>query len=337
MYEMKKIAEDFKVDELTNVEPDKGDYCYFWMTKKNYTTVDAIRKVAEALRIPKKRFGFAGSKDKKAVTKQLCSGYNVKKEDLERLKLKDIELEFFGGGDKPISLGDLKGNKFSIVVRNLDEFTVDNIAVVNYFDEQRFSENNVEIGKALVNRDLQRAVELVSQGRGDYNKKVREYILESKNDFVGALKQIEKKILMIFVHSYQSWLWNEVASEYVRLNSKEIKEVDYSLGKFVFPIELIEDVKIPVIGFGTEFKNKEIEKIAVELLMRETVVLRDFIIRQIPELTAEGVERDLIVSVKDFEYNIGVDELNEGKKKAIVSFVLSKGSYATIVIKALVQ
>jgi len=337
MYEIKKIAEDFKVDELTNVESSKGDYCYFWMTKKNYTTVDAIRRIAEALRIPKKRFGFAGSKDKKAVTKQLCSGYNVKKEDLERVKLRDIELEFFGQGDKPISLGDLKGNKFRIVVRNLDKFTIDKIVIVNYFDEQRFSENNVEIGKALVNGDFQRAVELVSQGRGDYNQRVRDYILESKNDFVGALKQIEKKILTIFVHSYQSWLWNEVASEYVRLHSKEVKEVDYSLGKFVFPIKGIENVNIPVIGFGTEFRDEEIEKISSELLRREKVVLRDFIIRQIPELTAEGAERDLIVSVKDFDYGVGVGELNEGKNKAIVSFVLPKGSYATIVIKALVQ
>lgn len=325
MYNIKQIAEDFRVDEISNVEASSGKYCYFWLEKKNYTTFDALKKVGEALYV--RRFGFAGSKDKKAITRQLCSG-EIKKETLEKLRLKDIEVKFFGYGDKPISLGDLKGNAFEIVVRNLERIEIpDKIKVVNYFDEQRFSKTNVKVGRAIVKGDLKSAVELIAQGSGDYNLDVESYSKENPTDFVGAMGRIPKKILSIFVHSYQSWLWNEIAARYV----KHGKKVDYSLGKFIFAE--VPNVKIPIIGFGTEFSS-DVKDIALDLMEKEGIGLRDFIIRKIPELSAEGVERDLIVDV-DVKHEASEDELNAGMRKVKLSFTLPKGSYATIVVKAL--
>ena len=118
MYKIKEIPEDFRVDEISNVElKDSGKYLYFLMNKRDYTTQEALGNVAMLLGVPQKFLGFAGTKDRRAVTSQMVSGRRVGKDKLEGVKIEDISVSFKGYGDDPISLGDLKGNKFEIVVR----------------------------------------------------------------------------------------------------------------------------------------------------------------------------------------------------------------------------
>ena len=78
-----------------------------------------------------------------------------------------------------------------------------------------------------------------------------------------------------------------------------------------------------LIGFGTE-ETKGVNNI----LKEEGVKLRDFIIRQIPELSSEGAYRDLFVEI----YNLDIKKTKQGY---ILKFKLKKGSYATEVIKQL--
>ncbi len=351
MAKIKQLPEDFFVKEINNVDAKgSGKFCYFILKKRDFNTIDAINEVADALKVSAKKFGFAGNKDKFAVTEQVCSVFGAGKERIEKLRFRDIWLEFLGYGDKPVSLGDLIGNEFEIVVRDLNEKEIDNfidkikdnknkIKTINYFDEQRFSEVNVEVGRAIVKGEFENAANVVADGKGDYNKKVKEYLIKNKTDFVGALRLVPRKILLMFVHAYQSFLWNEAVGAYLLLKYKKNKSVDYSLGQFVFPLDIneAENKKIPIAGFGTEFKDKEIETIYNEILKKEKITLRDFIIRKIPEMSVEGNERDLVVDVDDFGYSIDEDDLNKGRKKVKIKFKLQKGSYATIVVKSLFE
>jgi len=125
MYKIKQRPEDFIVNEIFSPKLKKqGDYVYFRLKKTNYNTIDAIKKIANAIKLPFKRFGFAGAKDKNAVTSQVVS---VKTNDeakitmLRELKLKDIEIEILGKSDQPVSLGDHEGNEFIVTIRNLKE------------------------------------------------------------------------------------------------------------------------------------------------------------------------------------------------------------------------
>ena len=99
----------------------------------------------------------------------------------------------------------------------------------------------------------------------------------------------------------------------------------------------ISDIKrVPIIGFGSEIEDERVEEIIDRLLSEERITYRDFIIKEIPELSSEGTERDVFMEVKDFKIiEKGDDELNEGKKKVRLGFKLKKGSYATVVIKQL--
>lgn len=338
MYKLKQLPEDFIVTEISLIEKEKstqGKYLYFWMSKKGKNTIDVVQELAKVLRIKEKQIGFAGSKDKHAVTKQLISFAGVSKVNVEKIKINDVSLEFYGSGSKPISLGDLEGNNFEIVIRNLESEKIEKISVVeNYFDEQRFSERNVEIGRCLIKKDFAKAAKLIE------DRKIEEYLERKPKDFVGAIKFLPVRLLRMYVNAYQSYLWNKTVALYLEKNGKVLKKVPYSQGELVFVSnpDDFKDLTIPLIGFGYEtFPYMQVQGIIEEMMAEEQLSYSDFIIKQIPELTLEGELRNVFVEVKDL--NIGrknKDELHPGKKKVKVSFTLPKGSYATMAVRRMV-
>tara|TARA_Y100000310_G_C20701621_1_gene830494 strand:+ start:6915 stop:7850 length:936 start_codon:yes stop_codon:yes gene_type:complete len=307
MYKIKENPSDFIVKEQSDIVlKPKGEFTYFLMQKKDYTTMKALDIISGKLGVPLKHMGFAGTKDRVAITSQMVGVKGISREKIEGLELDDISLEVKGFGDDPISLGDLEGNWFTITVRNITKKPKKVERIINYFGEQRFSKNNSAIGKALVKRDFKKAVSLVLESNGDYERKMKDFLDMHETDYIGALRCIPRKIVMMFVHAYQSSLWNEMAAK-------------------------SKSDSLPLIGFGTE-ENDAI----VKVMKKEGITTRDFIFKEFPELSAEGNDRDVYVDVKDLVINeLLDDELNNGKKKCVVSFFLSKGSYATEVIKIL--
>ena len=336
MYKLKQLPEDFVVIELPVVKAEpRGNYLYFWMKKKEKNTLDAVKELAKMLWIKEKDIGFAGSKDKHAVTEQLISLTGITKEMVENLNIKQVLLQFYGYGKTPISLGDLQGNEFEITVRNLTTEKIEETTLVeNYFDEQRFSTQNVEIGRHLIHKEFAEAVSLIDE------EKVKSYLDQKPKDYVGALKILPIRLLRMYVNAYQSYLWNKTVATYLEQKGKVLKKVKYSGGEVVFVSDLAKykDLKIPLIGFGhEEVEDEEIQEIIDQIMEEENLSYADFIIKQIPALTLEGELRKAVIPVHDLEIGRKAkDELNPGKKKVEVSFILPKGSYATMVIKRII-
>ncbi|MBW3001976.1 tRNA pseudouridine(13) synthase TruD [Candidatus Woesearchaeota archaeon] len=322
MYRIKEKPEDFIVKEISIIKPEeKGKYTYFLLKKKNYNTIRAIEHVANALHINPKKFGFAGNKDKIAITEQTCSVPEVSKDRLEKVELRDIELKFLGKGREPISLGDLEGNKFEIIVRNIEKKPEAKKEFINYFGEQRFGKSNVPIGKAIIQKDFEKAVKLMLSNKGPEEIKVRDYNHKNPTNYVGALKTLPMKVLKIYIHAYQSWIWNKVVEKTKKKGT------------------------LPLVGFGTIVDDSTL----ADFLAEEGIEPRDFIIKEIPELSSEGDERETIAEAKDLKIGkLEEDELNKGKleprvpnsrnkvsckKKVKISFTLPPGSYATEFIK----
>ncbi len=298
-YTIKEHPEDFIVREKSTVKiEENGAYSYFLMKKRDYTTVKAVETIAKASNSRLKDFGFAGSKDRRALTEQTIS-YKGDKKRIEGLKLDSIELKFLGKGNNPISLGDLEGNEFEIIVSNAEKKPKPLKKFLNLFGEQRFSRQNVEVGRAIVNKDFEKACSLLD--------------LEiENNDFVGELRKINRKILQIYVHAYQSFIWNLAVVQYAKEKNDDVNE------------------KIPIPGFGTDLDGRPGE-IIEKIMEEEGITGRDFIIRKIPELSAEGDERLMFVEVKNLE----IKELKN--KKIKLKFFLNKGSYATEFIRQAFQ
>ena len=318
--EFKVKDEDFVVKEVCNLEfKDKGKYGYFLLKKKNYTTSRAIDVISRVLKISKKKINYSGLKDKKSVSEQYISVYGYNKRGFE-WKNEDLEIKFIGYGDERINLGFCKFNSFIVAVRDLsEEMKIKCKVMENYFDEQRFGVDNlnVEIGKNLVKRDFKGICKKL-------NLDVR------NNDFIGALRGVERKLLKLYLHSYQSYLFNLVLKEYIKIKFSK----NYSKNGFIFcDLSKLDNIKIPLINFDSKFNDKGIEKLYLNILEKEEIKQRDFLIREMPELINLGVERDAFVVVKDLSFKYENDELNKRKLKCLLSFTLPKGSYATILIK----
>jgi tRNA pseudouridine13 synthase len=117
---LRKSAEDFIVEEISSPPPEdgEGEYTILRLRAKNWETNRLIRQISRRLAISRNRIGFAGTKDRRAVTTQLISikapAVNVKK-----LSLKDVEILEIYSSRKSLDLGDLMGNSFEITIRDL--------------------------------------------------------------------------------------------------------------------------------------------------------------------------------------------------------------------------
>lgn len=296
--ELKQSPEDFVVDEILDLvlEPN-GSFSYFILRKEDYSTENAILFVAKKLGVDRKRINYCGAKDKVAVTSQYISVQQLSKDRRINYNFQNIQLEYIGQGETRLTLGSHKGNNFIIIVRNtpLDFESRNPNKVSNFFGEQRFSKNNADIGKAIIKKDFKTAVTLVLESDGKYEKEVNYFLSEHPNNYLGALKKVPFKILTMFIHAYQSRLFNDVAADWPQ-NS------------------------IPIIGFNTD------ESVVSGILAKENLSTRDFIIRAFPELSSEGDVRDKYMSISNFSSQ----KLARDVWK--FSFSLGKGSYATVLI-----
>ena len=228
---LKHLPEDFVVEELSIVpELKPGLFHHLYLSKKTYTTLKACQIIADFLHIPFSAVSFAGNKDKMAVTKQLISIKTTRDLTplLERFKTGDIMLEYIGTGTDPVVLGHLRGNRFVIVVRQLAQDQPKMLTrFVNFFGDQRFSKNNSEIGKLLVKQQFKEALVLLD------NPIAQEYLEEHPSNIVDALRQIPKQLLKIYVHAYQSMLFNKTVTAFLDGKKDEVK-----------------NRMVPLVGFG---------------------------------------------------------------------------------------
>ena len=327
-YTIKQVPEDFVVREIMEPTLGEGRFACYKLSKRGWTTQSAVNQVSRAFGKRPKFINFSGNKDKQAVTEQHISILHGPSKSLE-LQGGDIKLEFLGRIRERINLGTSPGNWFGITVRNLpQDFTPRPVSQVpNYFDKQRFGMNlnNHVVGGHLVRGEFSEACELVPETRAWLDK--------SPRDYVGALRSLPKRILRIYAHAYQSWLWNRTASSV--LEKSPHRKIPWSLGELIIPESETDSMKIPILGYSSEIPPK-LRGIIKGILKEEGISLEDFRVKQFREFDLSGNERDLLVAPTELEIDpLQDDDLNPGKKKCLVRFSLQKGSYATMVIRAI--
>jgi tRNA pseudouridine13 synthase len=170
---LRSDPEDFRVEEVyQNLGYEGGRYLVLEVEKKDWDTHHLIREMSRQLRISQRRFSWAGTKDKRAITRQRISIMNLDESELKRITLPNIGIKVLGRTNRAVGLGDLLGNRFNIRIRNLD---CDNAAdlmartteaigtlkgLPNYFGVQRFGDTRPvthRVGEALAKGDMERA------------------------------------------------------------------------------------------------------------------------------------------------------------------------------------
>lgn len=327
---IKQIPEDFVVEEIAEHDfADEGEYVLCHLETKNYTTERAIHEIARRFHLRRKDIAYAGTKDKRALTRQ----YITIRGRANPITTDDLKVAVLGRVSEPLGLGMLEGNRFVITLRCLQDERIHELGLIpNYFDEQRFSIANDSIGEQIIKNEYGCAVQKIIETDRQHGPRLAGYLEKRENDFVGAMRLLPQHTLLMYVHAFQSRIWNSLLSRYILANDAGADSIGGSIG-ITIPSKEVENIQIPLIGFDTSLEG-EIGGWAQEILKEHGIVQRDFVNRQIPFLTVEGTWRDAFVRASDLQVSQRAsDDLNEGFEKQTISFSLPSGSYATIAVK----
>ncbi len=171
---IKSDYDDFVVEEVPLYPADGvGTHTYFLLEKAGLSTQQAVNDLARALNIKRHEIGFAGLKDSKAVTRQWMSIEHVPADRLKSLDIPRLRILETSHHRNKIRLGHLKGNHFTIKVRQsepdrlaelqdgLSRLTT--LGIPNYFGPQRFGYrgDTWAIGRALLLEEAEQVLTLI--------------------------------------------------------------------------------------------------------------------------------------------------------------------------------
>ena len=253
----------------------------------------------------------------------------------------------------------------------------------NFFGIQRFgSVRSIThlIGKDLVRGDIEGAVmryvanpleddseandaRRVLQETKDFARALDEYpmkltfermmighLKDNPGDYLGALRTLPYNLLMMFVHAYQSYLFNRTLSERIRrgmsIKEPEVGDVILPLSKNNVPdhdstilvtkdnldkaVRNARERKAFVSGliYGSEsvFAEGRMGEIEKKIIESENLKRLDFQIVGLREASSKGTRRELLSPYKDLSIKADKDE-------ATFRFTLNKGCYATVLLR----
>jgi tRNA pseudouridine13 synthase len=163
--------EDFVVDELPLYPAEgEGGHTFVRIEKRGRNTEEVVRALARALGIKPADVGYAGRKDRNAITRQWISLPGVAPEALASIELPGVAILEAIPHPHKLRTGQLRGNRFEIWVRDVDDALAAEaeariarmcaVGMPNRFGEQRFGHGgeNVERGREILEG---------GKGRGD--------------------------------------------------------------------------------------------------------------------------------------------------------------------------
>ncbi len=157
---VKASPEDFRVDEIPAYPPvGAGEHLWLRVEKRGRTTRDVARALAQALGVPDREVGYAGMKDRAAVTTQWLSFPARRDPDPASLEGDGYRVLEVSRHNNKLRTGHLRGNRFAIAVRGGDVERARACAAAlrerglpNFFGAQRFGVEgkNADLGLGLL-------------------------------------------------------------------------------------------------------------------------------------------------------------------------------------------
>ena len=360
--------EDFQVTELIsqraqNSINDQEGYAVYKLKKKKIDTNHALSDVFRKKGIRLKALGL---KDASAITEQfVCSGNKGK--PIENFSTDKYSLEKIGFVKKPLSKKDMVSNHFKIKIsdcsNDLSSFTQYN-KILNFYGYQRFGSKRPVthlIGKAILQKDFKKAVELILSFTSPYDSKenteIREKLFDKENyekyfdqvpyqmdierivlkemiehgDALRAIRSIQISLRRFYIQAYQSFLFNQslssAFSDGENLFEAQLGDVCFDfhsvIGKYAKGLD--QRLALPFVGYSY-YKKTRFDYQISKILEQEEITPKDFFIKEMQEVSNEGGFRQAAIHCSDYS-----------SYDTTVEFSLSRGSFATILLREIMK
>ncbi len=195
-----------------------------------------------------------------------------------------------------------------------------------------------------------------------YERSMLRHLVEHSGDFHGAFRKLPFKLLEIFIQAYESYLFNRFLSARVK-NGLPVNRAE--VGDYVVAVErsglLMPSIHrsvdsatrmeinhamhagklrlaIPLIGFKQYTSKGAQGEIERKVLEEEDVSPKNFRLGAMPEISAAGRLRAAITPINDFSVdNITPNISRPSRNDVETTFVLHRGSYATILLREIMK
>jgi tRNA pseudouridine13 synthase len=315
--------EDFQVDEVPlYAASGKGEHQYVQVRKRLLTTPELVRRVARACGVQERDVGYAGLKDKHAVTTQWLS-LATKTAISTTLDLgAGVEILAVTRHDNKLRTGHLLGNRFVITLVDVADGALERAGAVaarlraeglpNYFGAQRFGHGGRNLGDAL--RILARG----GKSRNRFEQKLLPSVVQAElfnryltaRGALGTQRLIAGEVVRL-EGTGSMFRVEDVAKEQPRLDARDL----HLTGPMV----------------GPKMRPAAAEALALEQQVCRELGLDEAALGVLGE-SAPGTRRDLFAPLTDLD--VEAVEVRSGPALRL-SFTLPAGGYATEAIRQL--
>ncbi|XP_018421945.1 PREDICTED: pseudouridylate synthase 7 homolog isoform X2 [Nanorana parkeri] len=391
----------------------RGAYCHFVLYKENKDTMDAINVLSKFLRVKPNIFSYMGTKDKRAITVQAIAVLKITAQRLVHLNkcLMNFKLGNFTYQKYPLKLGELQGNHFTVILRNIAGTneqveqamtSLREIGFINYYGMQRFGTTAVptyQVGRAILQNNWEEMVDLILKPRPGAEKgylvQCREEWAKTKDpeaalrklpvkrcvegqllrglsrygvkNIVTAFGIIPRNNRLMYIHSYQSYVWNNMVSKRIEAYGLKVVPGDLVLkGATAVVVEenevdsySIHDVVMPLPGFDVIYPKHKLAAAYEEMLATDKLDIKNMR-HKIKDYSLAGAYRKLLIRPQDVSWEVvSYDDLKiplvgtdleklegkplpvfnkDGKYRALkMEFSLPSSTYATMAIREVLK
>jgi len=195
-----------------------------------------------------------------------------------------------------------------------------------------------------------------------FEKLMLRHLVEKPDDFIGAFKRLPVKLQGLFVQAYQSYLFNRFLSERIKsgfsLNKAEVGDYVVNVERSGLPMVKVakvadaetvtaanEAVKagrmrvaLPLIGIKQSLSQGVMGQIERRILEEEGVQPENFRVNAIPVMSGRGGLRAVLAPISNFKsQSISVFAPKQRTHQADLSFMLLRGSYATVFLREIMK
>jgi tRNA pseudouridine13 synthase len=319
---LRSVPEDFVVDEDLGYEPDgRGDHVLLHVRKRGTNTEWLARELAAFAGIKPVDVGFAGLKDRHALTTQWFSLHLRGAEpDWNSFPCAEAQILDVRRHRRKLQRGELRGNRFRLVVRQLSgdiaalEARLRQVqaqGVPNYFGAQRFGIDGGNLAEA----------EALFAGRNEVRDR------HKRGLYISAARSLLFNAVLSARVAAGNWL-TPLAGEVVQLgNTQSLVTCDEPTPAICDRVARGElQLTGPLWGRGRPLSSGAV-------LALEEAALADYAAwrRGLEQVGLQQERRALRLMAQDLAWT-----LDEGAATLTLSFYLPAGAYATTVLRELV-
>ncbi len=170
------------------------------------------------------------------------------------------------------------------------------------------------------------------------------YLVDHPTDYRGAFVRLRRELRTLYFSAFQSHLWNLVLARWLEscAGADSLVPVALKLGTFPFPrrmepeqVRELSRTMLPLPSARTPLPEGRLGAIVDDVLQRFGLAWSDLRIKHQKDIFFSKGARPCLFFAEELEFSAVADELHPDRRGLRLSFALSKGSYATILVKRL--